>query len=141
MLVRFNGKLVLDRCWYQEDEQLPPEQNYDYGWSGIPHGFGKGSAFQAKAGQFYDIDVLIGEQPGGFSYAALLIEQEGAAYQRDAKGNPILPVFRLADGPLAEPEPGTAYAPHQADGPVWKATAIDSGHGDSTFDQFFGQKN
>lgn len=139
MMVRFDGKLVLDRCWYQQDQILPPEQNYDYGWSAIPHGFGKGSAVRLRGGQYYDMDVLIGEQPGGRSYAALLVEQEGVEYQKDSKGNPILPVFRLADGPLPDPEPGQTYAPHMVDGPVWKAMSPDSGN--STFDQFFGSKN
>lgn len=141
MLVRFDGKLVLDRCWYQADEQLHPERNYEYGWSNIPNGFGKGKAVRAQAGKYYDMDVLIGEQPGGLSYAALLVEQEGVEYPQDSKGNPILPVFRFVDAPLADPEPGQTYAPHMENGPVWKAITVDPNGGDSTFDQFFGKKN
>ena len=140
MLVKFNGKLVLDRCWHQQDVQLEPEQNYDYGWSDIPHGFGKGSVVHARAGQYYDMDVLIGEEPGGRSYAALLIEKEGAVYEKDKKGNPILPVFRLADGPLPDPAPGQSYAPHAEDGPVWKAVGLENDQNASGFDEAFGKQ-
>ncbi len=126
MLVRFDGKLVLDRCWHQHDEQLPPEQNYLYGWTAIPNGFGKGTAIHVKAGEYYNMDVLIGEEPGGRCYASLLIEQEGTAYERDKHGNPILPIFRLAEGAIAEPPPGQTYPPFLADGSVWKARTADS---------------
>ncbi len=122
MIVRFNGKVVLDRCWYsQKDSDWRPQGNYDYGWSNIPGGFAKGDAIQVRAGQFYDMDVLIGEQPGGMVFACLLIEQEGATYRKDKSGAPILPVFRLADVPVPKLARGQTLPPFEADGPVWKA--------------------
>ncbi|HEX4085077.1 MAG TPA: PA14 domain-containing protein [Chthoniobacteraceae bacterium] len=145
MLVRFNGKLVLDRCWNQsgENETLKKEQkDLYYGWSEIPHGFAEGPGFHAEAGMFYDMDVLIGEEPGGKTYAVLLVEKDGAEYQKDARGNPILPVLRLADAPLPALRPGdSSYAPHQENGPVWKAQPpSDAANGSEDFDQFFRKK-
>ncbi len=43
-----------------------------------------------------DLDVLIGERPGGEFCAFLLYQKQGETYQTDAKGNLILPVFQLA---------------------------------------------
>ncbi len=134
MVVRFNGKVVLDRCWQQHDTEWKAETNYDYGWTKIPNGFARGDAIRVKAGNFYDIEVLIGEQPGGLVFACLLMEKEGEAYQKDDRGNPILPVFRVADTPMPELQPGQTLPPHVADGPVWKAASVEKGR--SGLDRF-----
>ena len=123
MLVKFNGRLVLDRCWYIRT-RWRPQKNYNYDFSGIPDGFAKGDAIQVEAGQTYPIEVLIGEQPGGAGFATLLQEIEGAAYDKDNRGNPILPVFRMSDAEPAAGTPERPYPPHRNDGPVWKAVPI-----------------
>ena len=120
MLVKFNGKLVLDRCWYIRTNWRAMK-NYDYGFSQIPNGFAKGDAIQVEAGKTYPLEVMIGEQPGGFSFATLLQEVDGVTYDKDAKGNPILPVFRMSSAKPASNAPGRTYPPHRDDGPVWKA--------------------
>ena len=81
--------------------------------------------------------MLIGEQPGGRVFFSLLMEQEGAEYRKDARGNPILPVFRVADIPVTEPEKGQTFPPYEPNGPVWRATSAGSG---STFEDFFGRR-
>ncbi len=121
MVVRFNGKVVLDRCWYQQDQEWQPEKNYQYGWSGIPNGFARGDAIEVKAGEWYDLEILIGEQPGGLVFACLLMEKDGEEYPHDPKGNPILPIFRVADVPMPELQPGQTLPPYMPVGPVWKA--------------------
>lgn len=121
MIVRFNGKVVLDRCWYQDDQEWTPKKNYQYGWTNIPNGFAVGDPIEVKAGDWYDMEVLIGEQPGGLVFACLLMEKDGEDYPRDPKGNPILPVFRLADLPMPELQPGQTLPPFMPVGPVWKA--------------------
>lgn len=121
LVVRFNGKVVLDRCWYQGHSDWKPERNYDYGWTGIPNGFAKGDPIQVRAGQYYDIEVLIGEQPGGRFFSCLLIEKDGEKYSLDGHGNPILPIFRLGHMPMPELENGLTLPPYAADGPVWKS--------------------
>ena len=127
MLVKFNGRLVLDRGW-TFGTGWKPVANYDYGFSTIKNGFAKGDGCQVEAGHVYPIEVLIGEQPGGLGYASLLMEKDGVEYKKDARGNPILPVFRVAD--TKPPSPGKyQYPPHTEDGPVWKVV----GSGDKPF--------
>jgi len=121
LVVRFNGKVVLDRCWRHEGSDWKPVKNYDYGFTNIPNGFAKGDAIHVKAGQFYDIEILIGEQPGSYFYSCLLIEKDGGQYEKDAKGNPIVPVFRLMDRSIPALQEGETLPPYQKGGPVWKA--------------------
>lgn len=126
LVVRFNGKVVLDRCWRHEGSDWKPVANYDYGFTGIPNGFAKGDAIHVKAGQFYDIEILIGEQPGSLFYSCLLIEKQGEQYDKDPKGNPILPVFRLMDRAIPVLQEGETLPPYQKGGPVWKAAPLSS---------------
>ena len=119
MLVRFNGRLVLDRCWYIRTN-WKPLADYSYDFSKIPKGFAKGDAIQVRAGESYPMEVLIGEQPGGEGFATLLQEIDGISYDKDSHGNPILPVFRMADLKPAASTPEAPYPPHRDDGPVWK---------------------
>ncbi len=121
MMVRFNGRLVLERNW-SAFTNWRAQANYDY--PDLPHpngGFAKGNAITVEAGKSYPIEVIIGEQPGGKSYAALLQEVDGATYDKDARGNPILPVFRMSADKPAASTPERPYPPHRDDGPVWKA--------------------
>jgi PA14 domain len=128
LLVRFNGKLVLDRCWYARTD-WKPERNYDYGFSDIPKGFAKGDAIAVQAGQWYDLEVLIGEQPGGKVFFCLLSEKEGESYRKDSKGNPILPMFRLSSAPLPKLHKGQTFPPYQDGGPVWLSQSSSSASG------------
>ena len=65
------------------------------------------------------MEVLLGEWPGGDFKAWLMIEKEGVEYEKDTKGNPILPIFKLAAG---QPTHSGGEAPVFAKtGPVWKA--------------------
>lgn len=135
MIVRFNGKVVLDRCWYQNDAEWKAEKNYDYGYTAIPNGFARGDAIKVRANEWYDIEILIGEQPGGLVFFSLLMEEEGVEYQRDERGNPILPVFRLADVQVPAPAEGQTFPAFQQGGPVWRAATADRRAGG--FDDFF----
>ena len=118
LVVRFEGKTVLDRCWYPNvrSPDFDLKGIYDYGFAKFPGGFAKGPAVKARAGEYYDIDILIGEQPGGRFFAALLIEEEGVEYQKDSRGNPILHIFQVEIEPLGNQQ----YPPHMDNGPVWK---------------------
>lgn len=126
LVVRFNGKLVLDHGFSKATE-WEAEKYYDYGWTGVPKGFARGDKVRVKAGQFYDLEILIGEQPGGLVFFCLMLEEEGAEYKRDAKGNPILPVFRLVGGPFAELGKEQTLPPYEPEGPIWKAAPLKSG--------------
>ena len=132
LMVKFDGKLVLAANWDTQEvikrfgkveTNFKPEAEFRNGWpSGsypIPP-WRKGPAIEVRAGVFYPMEVLIGELPGGRGHAVLMIEEEGVEYKKDAKGNPILPVFRLADTPIPPLEKDESYPPHAEGGPVWR---------------------
>jgi hypothetical protein len=114
-----------DRGWEHDrkDVAMPlPMQIYRYGSLSDRHtkdifGVAVGLEFEAKEGTPYPIEILIGEDPGGFFFGYLLIEEIGAQYQKDPSGSPILPLFRLDNNPPAVPTPGPPFDPN---GPVWK---------------------
>ncbi len=83
-------------------------------------GIAIGPEFDAKAGQTYPIEILIGEIPGGSFGVSLLIEELGVNYQKDSGGSPILPLFRL-DHSLPSPDLKGEAPPFDPNGPVWKA--------------------
>ena len=132
MVVKFNGKIVLERCWYIRTG-WKPQAEYHYDYSEIPDGFAKGDAITVEAGKTYPMEVLIGEQPGGGGFATLLQEVDGVPYAK-GKGGPVLPVFRMSN---ATPLAGTVdrpYPPHRNDGPVWKAEPIVANNAASVFE-------
>ena len=122
LLVKFNGKWVLDSCWCALDLGLQGQTFFKWAWQNPPRGVALGVPFTVEAGKPYDIDVLIGEQPGIASMAALLVKKQGVEYAKDGMGNDLMPIFRTADTPLLPPPPGNinGYAPHAEGGPIWK---------------------
>ncbi len=91
----------------------------------LDKGLGVGDTFQVQAGGAYDMEVLLGEWPGGEFKAYLLIEKEGVEYRKDGKGNPILPIFKIAEG---QPIASNGEAPvFDKTGPVWKAEKAPAG--------------
>ncbi|MGF1656219.1 MAG: hypothetical protein ACFCU3_04480, partial [Verrucomicrobiales bacterium] len=61
-----------------------------------------------------DLDVVIGERPGG-SFSALLYWQEQGESYYQGNGGPILPAFQLAPAPVPDREASASGYP------VWKA--------------------
>ncbi|MES2572375.1 MAG: hypothetical protein V4710_20265 [Verrucomicrobiota bacterium] len=122
LVVRFNGKVVLDHG-FSKATDWQPERYYDYGWTSVPKGFARGDKIRVKAGQFYDMEILIGERPGGKVFFCLMLEDQDMEYHQDPKGNPILPVFRLTDEPLPEVTTEQTFPPYEPEGPIWKAAA------------------
>ena len=124
LVVRFNGRVVLD-CGSMTPSGQPPQSFYagaglqldpKMGWY---KGLGRGDPVQVNGGESYPMEVLIGEWPGGDFKAWLMIEKEGVQYEKDAKGSPILPIFKLSDSTVTHP---VSEAPVFAkNGPVWKA--------------------
>ena len=123
LIVRFNGQIVLDGSWNGHGVSSIAAK-YDYGFSKIPNQFVKGPAFSVTVGNYYDMEVLIGEQPGGEFFADLLIEKDGASYQKESHGNPILPIFRVAEGKMPALRSGEKLPPYAPNGPIWRAEAI-----------------
>ncbi len=82
-----------------------------------------GDWISLKKGQVVDVDILIGEIPGGKFMARLLVEQEGKEYkmvQCDAGKRPVLPAFKTT--PVDEkliPQMGIDPNEITLDGPVF----------------------
>lgn len=128
MVVRLDGRLVLD-CGgkpisdFKTDRPAKPAYGYVYGGNNYwflqtRGGYTVGNRMELRAGTFYDIEVLFCEGPGGSFSAALLFEKEGETYGKDGKGNPVLPVFRVAPSSIPQ---NNFLPPAMKDGPLWKA--------------------
>ena len=55
-----------------------------------------------KAGEPVDIDILIGECPGGWFGGVILYEKKGETYPRNEQGEAILPLFQTAVNPMPD---------------------------------------
>jgi hypothetical protein len=128
MVVRIDGRIVLD-CGGSKGSDFktdrPGSQAYGYRYKDDEWnlrqrgGFVVGNLMNLKAGLFYDIDIVFSEGPGGLFCAMLFFEEEGVTYAKDGNGNPILPIFRVANGTSSEKNPaGPAY---MENGPIWRA--------------------
>jgi hypothetical protein len=137
MAVKFNGRIVMDGSLYHGLGEWKAKKEYNYanytrdiflkkynagGWA-------YGDAMNVEAGKWYDLVVMIGEAPGGFFDASLLIEKEGVTYEKDDRGNPILPPFRVSN---VQVTPADGLPPYAKDGPIWKSKP--SGDGLSLLD-------
>jgi hypothetical protein len=126
LIVRFAGKIVLDGS-YEQTSSFTAGQIYKTEYGSHPKGgFAKGEAIQVNAGEWYDIDVVIGEQPGGFFWACLCIEEEGGRYKTDKADMPLFPLFRLSAGKLPTARKSD-LPPFDRDGPVWKVQTSGTG--------------
>jgi hypothetical protein len=76
-------------------------------------------SFHALAGQPVDIDVLIGEEPGGKSNYFLLIQREESSYKTQSNGTPLLPIFQLDSNPVEPKGDSSSYPPYSPNIEVW----------------------
>lgn len=105
LAVRVNGKTVLNASYwgpggkYQSlmDFQNASDKEPRY-WLGNSVMY-VGDWFELKPGEPVEIEVLIGEVPGGEFYAMLLVEEEGEEYSVKEDGGPVLPIFKTAEIP------------------------------------------
>ncbi|MCH2036745.1 MAG: hypothetical protein MK120_07320, partial [Puniceicoccaceae bacterium] len=56
-----------------------------------------GDWFDLPAGKPVDLNIIIGEIPGGEFACYLFIEKKGIQYEQTDEGRPILPIFKLKD--------------------------------------------
>ncbi len=139
LAVRIGTRLVIDACWIAHEGRMsdwlsrdPDNRKFssDTGYGGEGAAYMNtnsrlviGDWFDLDKGKPVDIDILIGEVPGGWFSCRLLIEQQGKEYpmvESDAGLRPVLPIFKTA--PVDEKllsqmkiNPDTATA----DGPVF----------------------
>jgi hypothetical protein len=102
MVVRVNGEEVLNASWDVQRELVSdwmPSSEEDRTYF-MGHGVSAvGDWFELAPGTPVDMEVLIGEDPGGTYAAMLLVQQEGVDYPKNRDGAPILPVFKTAEIP------------------------------------------
>jgi hypothetical protein len=70
-----------------------------------------------KADEIIDLDIMVGDRPGGVFNAFLMVEKQGANYNTDRRGHLILPVFQIAPfdtPPSRDADFATGF-------PVWKS--------------------
>ena len=100
MMVRVKGRLVIDASLGKRytDWDSSHEENRKHK-TGKEGGLVIGDWFHMTKGKPTEMEVLIGEQPGGIFYCRLYIEQDGAEYRKGNGGQPILPIFKTVDVP------------------------------------------
>jgi hypothetical protein len=121
LMVRINSRLVIDANWPSmniTDWKSDDDQDKKYKMSG--QNVRVGDWFSLKKDDPVDMEVLVGERPGGFFFCHLLIEQKGVEYEKGPDGRPILPIFKTQPIPeklipQMEIEPGTCTT----DGPIF----------------------
>jgi len=103
--VSVDGQTVMDGCLVPAST-LTPTKIFNYHWSAKNASrtwYGQikaGTAVQFKAGTKVEVDVLIGEQPGGDFNAFLYCYRDDATYDKTPDGLPILPAFQLDNSPI-----------------------------------------
>lgn len=102
LLVFVNGSLVLEAGWGDPVTDWRPQENVGTDLCYTTHPLVYGDWVELPPLKPMRIDIVIGENPGGWMGGLLLVEQEGRTYQRDAAGRAILPLFALQ--PLTETE-------------------------------------
>ncbi len=105
LVVGVDGKTVLSACWpmfagidfsraitprWQSDS--PDSRRYFYGHEKAE----VGDWITLEPGVPQEIDIILGEGPGGHFVAMLAVEVEGVEYEKGPQGNPILPIFKTA---------------------------------------------
>ncbi|HEY5793116.1 MAG TPA: hypothetical protein VIS74_07445 [Chthoniobacterales bacterium] len=121
LCVAVNGRIVLINNWaglrFPSIRWRSPEPTQ------VPCGklkLAAGHWMKLKGGEPVDLDVLVGELPGGLFAAYLMIEKRGDS-DASAGGQRLFPIFQLApyDPPLPTDPSGQAprFLPN---GPIWK---------------------
>jgi hypothetical protein len=126
LLVRVNGRTVLDGCLYPVDDDLRKKETkfatVNFAPSCPPDSsLYVGDRFQAFAGESLDIDILIGEEPGGRSNYFLYIQREQSTYPTQSNGTPLLPIFQLDSNPIHPAGKPQSFPPFSSDIEAWGA--------------------
>ncbi len=103
LIVKVGGELVLSACWPETAEPLftplwssSSADNRKYPLGGNYSVVG--DWITLKAGEPLDMEVLIGEAPGGLFCSLLVVEVQGEEYERNPyRGGPRLPIFKTEE--------------------------------------------
>ena len=126
LIVRFNHRIVLDGCIQLPTGRKPTKTYKMEGIHGPTEEVAAGDMFEASTGEHYDLEVLIGELPGGVFSVFLQLEKDGVDYAKDAAGCPILPLFKLAPSEIASRGDNMPQLAKDTSWSIWKAEKADS---------------
>jgi hypothetical protein len=104
LLVRIGGRTVLDGSIGTLATQLAVTTPWPNKWITNPGGgdnYGQlreGILVSLTQGDPTDIDIIIGEEPGGNFNASLFVLRTGKTYPTNTAGEPLLPLFQLGAG-------------------------------------------
>jgi len=102
VIVAVNGKVVCDGS--RGDMQLTDRpRSKDRPMVSFQAGNGElefGEWFEVRDGELMDLDILVGERPGGGFSAFVLFERQGEDYGKTASGLPQYPILQMAPAPL-----------------------------------------
>jgi hypothetical protein len=107
ILVRLDGRIVLDGSLFPPTKSPSKRSS-----AGIP----TGEKIELHGGVSYNMEIVIGERPGGEFIAFLLLEKDGAQYA----GAPNLPIFKLAPSPMPQGGKGVPAVAPDTSWSVWK---------------------
>ncbi len=107
MVVRVNGEVVLNACWADSGRgtaliggnwrsNSADSRKYFLGNNRAV----VGDWITLEPGVPQDMEVIIGEVPGGNFCSMLLVEIEGVKYDKNKQGGPILPIFKTTEPSL-----------------------------------------
>lgn len=107
MAVAVNGKTVLAAYWPSMKPRAKwfPKEPCTAKWIDGSE-YTAGDWFEAKAGKPIDLDIIMGECPGGLFHAGVAIQRKGTVYSTDKSGKPLIPPFQLAVTELTAKYPG-----------------------------------
>jgi hypothetical protein len=107
LVVRVGGELVLSACYPSEnwgtlgiggDWRSSAKNNFRFY---LGNNLSRvGDWIELKAGEVKDMEVIIGEIPGGGFCSMLTVEVEGVDYPLNRQGGPILPMFKTEEPSL-----------------------------------------
>jgi hypothetical protein len=101
LIVMIDGRVVLEVTWdnpgnvggvtgWKPKENVGPHRCF------TSRNFVYGDWVELRNTETRRIDILVGERPGGMIGGVLLVQREGATYEKEANGRPVLPVFAVS---------------------------------------------
>jgi hypothetical protein len=121
LIVRFDHRIVLDGCIQLPLGRKPAKTYKMEGIQGPTCEVAGGDLFDVTAGEHHDLEVLIGELPGGVFSVFLQLEKQDVEYAKDANGCPILPLFKLAPSEIASKGDNMPRLAKDTSWSIWKA--------------------
>ncbi len=98
LVVRVDGETVLDGCrgGPQVDLNWLPDSADHLKWYMAHDYCGVGHLIELEPGVPKELEIIIGEKPGGVFNAILCVMEEGVTYPKNRFGAPILPIFKTS---------------------------------------------